>query len=93
MFETLGTDMKIFIVIIGLALSVFKFFVKSGISMQLFHRDAYEKTFVCPNCGARFNVEWYRMIYKVTAVYAYKAARLKCPVCHKRDMCSIAHDE
>lgn len=87
--------MKFYIIpiIIGLVLGIIKLFIKSGISLQLFHRDAYEKIFVCPNCGARFNVEWYQMIYKVFAVYAYNAARLKCPVCHKRDMCSVAHDE
>ncbi len=80
-------------VILGIVFGIIKFFVKTGISMQLFHRDVYERTFVCPNCGARFRVEWYRMIYKSTAVYTYNAARLKCPVCHKKDMCSIVYDE
>ncbi len=80
-------------IIIGFVLGTFKFFVRAGISMQLFHRDAYEKTFVCPSCGARFNVKWYQMIYKYITVYTYNAARLRCPVCHKKDMCSISHDE
>lgn len=79
----------VFAIIIGLALG----FAKICINTILSHRDAYEKTFACPNCGARFNVKWYHMIYKSNTVYTYNAARLKCPVCHIKDMCSVAYDE
>lgn len=83
--------MKFYIIaiIIGLALA----FLKIYINTTLFRRDAYERTFACPNCGARFNVKWYQMIYKSNSVYTYNAARLKCPACHIKDMCSIVYDE
>jgi len=76
-------------IIVGLVLGVIRICVKT----KLFHRDAYEKTFVCPNCGVRFNVEWYRMIFKANEVYTLNGAHLKCPVCHKKDLCSVAYNE
>jgi len=76
-------------IIAGLILGVIRLCVKT----KLFHRDAYERTFVCPSCKARFSPKWYQMIYKVNSVYTYNAAHLRCPVCHKKDMCSVAHDD
>lgn len=80
-------------VIIGVIIGVAIALVKIAVNMNLYHRDAYGKTFVCPNCGARFNVKWYQMILKYNTVYTYNAARLRCPVCREKDMCSVAYDE
>ncbi len=79
----------IIILVVGLALGI----VKLCLSIKIFHANAYEKTFVCPNCGAEFNVKWYQLMYKVLSVHAFNTAYLKCPVCHKRDSCSVTHDE
>ena len=85
--------MKILItVIIVVAVLAFKIY-KIYLDITLFNRDAYDKTFVCPNCGARFNVKWYQMIFKTESVHTYNATHLRCPVCHQKDMCSVAHEE
>ncbi len=76
-------------IVLGLALGV----AKICMNTKLFHRDAYEKTFACPNCGARFNAKWYQMLYKVKTVYVYNEAHLRCPVCRKKDMCSVVYEE
>ena len=67
--------------------------IKLCLKIKLFHGEAYNKTFACPNCSARFKAKWYQMIFKTESVYTYNAARLKCPVCHEKDMCSVVYDE
>ncbi len=83
--------MKYYIIpiIIGLALGI----IRLCVFTKIFRKDAYDKPFACPNCGAKFNARWYQLLFKTGSVYTYGAARLKCPVCRQRDMCSIAHDE
>ena len=76
-------------IVLGSALGI----VKLCIRTKLFDGWAYNKTFACPNCGARFNVKWYQMIYKFYTVSMYNAAHLKCPICHKKDMCSFVYEE
>ena len=76
-------------VAVGLVIGI----VRLCLFMKIFHADAYGKTFVCPSCGARFNVKWYQLMYKVFSVRAFSAAYLKCPVCQKKDRCTVAHDE
>lgn len=79
-------------IIIGLAIAFVRIALRTSL-FRSFYKDAYGKTFVCPNCGARFNVKWYRMILKYATVYTYNAAHLRCPVCREKDMCSVAYDE
>ena len=74
---------------VGLILGVIRLCLK----VKLFHGEAYNKTFACPHCSARFKAKWYQLIFKTESVYTYNAARLKCPVCHKKDMCSVAYDD
>lgn len=52
-----------------------------------------DKDFVCPNCDCRFHAKWYQMIFKRFSVDLIDSAVLRCPVCHKQDMCHIAHDK
>ena len=44
--------------------------------------------FVCPNCGERFTVKWYKLLInrEATIVMCGKA-KLKCPKCKEIDMC------
>ncbi len=81
--------MILLILLMGIGLGIVKIYINT----RFYARDVYEKTFVCPNCGAKFKIHWYQIIYKRNSVYMYNAARLKCPVCHQKDMCSVAHDE
>lgn len=76
-------------IILGLSLGI----AKLCISFKASQKEAYRKTFACPNCGALFNARWYQMIFKTGSVYTCGAAHLKCPACHQRDMCSISHDD
>ena len=73
----------------ALVLSVIRMCIRS----KIFHSEIYEKTFVCPSCGARFSPKWYHLVLQVNSVYAFNEAKLKCPVCHKKDICSVAYDE
>ena len=79
--------------IIALALGALLGIAKVCIRTCVFDRGVYEKTYACPNCGTRFCVKWYQMIYKTYSVSVYNGAYLKCPACHKKDMCSIVYDE
>ena len=86
--------MKIIIpLLIGIVLGIVIKLYKRYIVMNLYHKDILEKTYVCPNCGHRFRPKWYQMLLGVGTAYAYDCAKLRCPACHKWDMCSIAHDE
>ena len=51
-----------------------------------------DKPFVCPNCGHRFYVKWYQLIFRQFSVYTYNKANFKCPCCKMHDMCSRPHD-
>jgi len=45
--------------------------------------------FICPNCGHSFYAKWYQlMFYKRYTIRAFNQARLKCPKCKVRDMCT-----
>jgi len=79
----------IIIIVLGVVLGIAKVCLRT----YIFDRGVYEKTYACPNCGARFQVKWYQMIFRIYAVSVYNAAHLRCPVCRKRDMCSIVYDE
>lgn len=50
-----------------------------------------DKPFICPNCGCKFYVKWYRMYFKRYSVYGFKSAKLKCHSCGEVDMCK--HDD
>lgn len=76
-------------IVIGVVLGIARIFLRT----YVFDREVYEKTYACPNCGARFSVKWYQMVYKAYTVSVYNGAYLRCPVCRKKDMCSIAYDE
>ncbi len=79
----------IIVVLIGLGLGIIKLYINT----MCYARDVYENTYICPNCGAHFKVRWYQIIYKWNSVYMYNAAKLKCPNCHEKDMCSVDRDQ
>ena len=84
---------EIFIIFIVVLVGIGLGFIKLYVNTRFYARDVYEKTFACPSCGAHFNVRPHQIIYKWNSVYMYNAARLKCPVCHQKDMCNVAHEE
>lgn len=52
-------------------------------------KDIADKGFVCPNCGKEFSPKWQSLYYKLPSVYTYNVAKLRCPACKERDMCSL----
>ena len=45
--------------------------------------------FACPNCGHQFYAKWYQLIFgQRYTIRAFDQARIKCPKCKIRDMCS-----
>lgn len=49
------------------------------------------KPFICPNCGCKFYVKWYRLYFKRWSVYGFNSAKFRCPSCNEVDMCK--HDD
>jgi len=47
-----------------------------------------EKDFICPNCGHRFRVKWYRLIFKYMPVGIMGCAPFRCPKCREKDQCT-----
>lgn len=43
--------------------------------------------FVCPMCGERFRVKWFRLFFVRWQVETTDKATLTCPVCKTRDIC------
>ena len=45
--------------------------------------------FACPNCGYHFYAKWYQLIFgQGYTIRAFGQAKIKCPKCKIRDMCS-----
>lgn len=59
-------------------------------SIHTYHRlvKLAEEPFVCPNCGHRFYVKWYKLIFEEQFVHTRNKAPLRCPKCKIKDMCS-----
>ena len=53
--------------------------------------------FICPHCGKRFRVKWYRLLFSRWQIEATDKAPLICPECGAHDLCgreaSIYEDE
>lgn len=49
--------------------------------------DLSSGRFVCPHCGKRFRVEWYRLLFSRWQVEVTGKAPLTCPACKSRDLC------
>ena len=84
--------MPVFVIIIVVALVLVPNVIKWCFYSE-FLQTLADKDFVCPNCGCRFHAKWYQMIFKRISVDSVNSAVLRCPICHKRDMCHIAHDK
>ena len=50
-------------------------------------RELASHRFVCPRCGERFRVKWYRLLFVRWQVEATDKATLTCPACQNRDVC------
>lgn len=72
----------IFVLILGVFL-----FIKY-IPNIIIYKNLSDDLFVCPNCGHSFHVKWYHLIFKLFTIYAYNQAKLRCPNCKIKDMCS-----
>ncbi len=79
----------ILLIIISLGLSI----RQNKRKFRFLTDNADKKTFVCPSCGHRFHPKWYQMVFSIPAIDLYNSAKLRCPACHKWDMCTISHDE
>ena len=50
-------------------------------------RELASHRFVCPTCGERFRVKWYRLLFVRWQVEVTDKATLTCPSCKTRDIC------
>ena len=50
-------------------------------------RELASHRFVCPMCGGRFRVKWFRLLFVRWQVEATGKATLTCPTCKTRDVC------
>ena len=50
-------------------------------------RELASHRYICPSCGSRFRVKWFRMFFVRWQVETTDKATLTCPVCKTRDIC------
>jgi hypothetical protein len=43
--------------------------------------------FICPRCGYRFRVKWYKLLFTRWWVEVKDQAPLTCPLCRSHDLC------
>ena len=50
-------------------------------------RELASHRYICPSCGQRFRVKWYRLLLVKWQVESTNKATLTCPTCKTRDVC------
>ena len=50
-------------------------------------RELASHRYICPSCGSRFRVKWFRLFFVRWQVETTDKATLTCPVCKTRDVC------
>lgn len=50
-------------------------------------REIASHRFVCPICGERFRVKWFRLLFVRWQVLVADKATLTCPACKSHDVC------
>lgn len=50
-------------------------------------RELASHRFICPMCGKRFRVKWFRLLLVRWQVETTDKAPLTCPACKTRDFC------
>ena len=50
-------------------------------------REQASHRYICPSCGSRFRVKWFRLFFVRWQVETTDKATLTCPVCKTRDIC------
>ena len=50
-------------------------------------RELASHRYICPSCGSRFRVKWFRLFFVRWQVETTDKATLTCPVCKTRDIC------
>ncbi len=50
-------------------------------------RELASHRYICPSCGSRFRVKWFRLFFVRWQVETTDKATLTCPVCKTRDLC------
>ena len=50
-------------------------------------RELASHRYICPSCGSRFRVRWFRLLLVKWQIETTDKATLTCPVCKARDIC------
>ena len=50
-------------------------------------RELASHRFICPMCGKRFQVKWFRLLFVRWQIETTDKATLTCPACKTRDIC------
>ena len=80
--------MKVIPIIIAIAIPTVWFIIRRVLPAYYRLSEMAEKPFVCPNCGHRIYVKWYKLIFKEFSIHVNNNVLLKCPKCKIKDMCS-----
>ncbi len=59
--------------------------IKKAMRTCRFYSIIAEKKFACPNCGLRFHVKWYKLLFNFQSLW--DSAIIKCPGCGIKDQC------
>ncbi len=75
------------IIILSVALPAFIFLYFVNLPRMARLRELASHRYICPSCGQRFRVKWYRLLLVRWQIETTDKATLTCPACKTRDAC------
>ncbi|MBE6586090.1 MAG: hypothetical protein E7645_06145 [Ruminococcaceae bacterium] len=75
------------IIILAVALPAFIFLYFVNLPRMARLRELASHRYICPSCGQRFRVKWYRLLLVRWQIETTDKATLTCPACKTRDAC------
>ena len=75
------------IIILAVALPAFIFLYFVNLPRMARLRELASHRYICPSCGQRFRVKWYRLLLVKWQIESTSKATLTCPTCKTRDAC------
>ena len=72
---------------LAIALPALVFVILVNLPRMARLRELASHRYVCPSCGSRFRVRWFRLLLVKWQIETTDKATLTCPVCKTRDVC------
>ncbi len=79
--------MRTAVIFLAVALPAFVFLYFVNLPRMARLRELASHRFICPICGNRFRVKWFRLLFVRWQVETTDKATLTCPACKNRDVC------